>query len=67
MTRKMGLPYKGLIVQYHKRIAQSVTLLFVIVIGLSLGSMAFKNALVDQLQLHPGVRAPFTSSSYEIG
>jgi lipopolysaccharide export system permease protein len=46
MSRKMGLPYKRLIVKYHRRIAQSVTLLFVIVIGLSLGSMAFKNALV---------------------
>ncbi|MFW6138245.1 MAG: LptF/LptG family permease [Spirochaetota bacterium] len=44
--RRMGLDYKGALAKLHRKIANSVTLFLVIIIGLSLGSMAFKNALV---------------------
>jgi lipopolysaccharide export system permease protein len=54
MTRKMGLNYKGMLARYHRRIAQSATLLFVTVIGLSLGSMAFRNAFVISFSITLG-------------
>jgi lipopolysaccharide export system permease protein len=44
--RKMGLNYRGVLTKYHRKIANSFTIFLVIVIGLSLGSMPFKNALV---------------------
>jgi lipopolysaccharide export system permease protein len=46
VTRKMGLNYRGVLTKYHRKIANSFTIFLVIVIGLSLGSMPFKNALV---------------------
>jgi lipopolysaccharide export system permease protein len=55
MTRKMGLSYLGMLARYHRRIAQSATLLFITVIGLSLGSMAFKNAFVVSFSITIGV------------
>jgi lipopolysaccharide export system permease protein len=54
MTRKMGLNYKGMLARYHKRMAQSATLLFISVIGLALGSMAFKNAFVVSFSITLG-------------
>jgi lipopolysaccharide export system permease protein len=45
-VRKMGLDYEELMTKFHRKIANSITLLLVIVIGLCLGSMPFKNALV---------------------
>jgi lipopolysaccharide export system permease protein len=45
-VRRMGLDYKKLLTEYHRKIANSMTLLIVIIIGLCLGSMPFKNALV---------------------
>jgi LPS export ABC transporter permease LptG len=45
-VRKMGLDYEKLMTKFHRKIANSVTLLLVIVIGLCLGSMPLKNALV---------------------
>jgi lipopolysaccharide export system permease protein len=45
-VRRMGLEYEKLLTKFHKKIANAVTLLLVIIIGLCLGSMSFKNALV---------------------
>lgn len=44
--RRMGLDYEGAMAKFHRKIAYPVTLLLIIMIGLSLGSMPFKNALV---------------------
>ena len=44
--RRMGLEYEKPLTEYHRKIANSATLLLVIMIGLCLGSMPFKNALV---------------------
>jgi lipopolysaccharide export system permease protein len=44
--RKMGLDYEGAMAKFHRKLAYPVTLLLIIMIGLSLGSMPFKNALV---------------------
>jgi lipopolysaccharide export system permease protein len=46
VMRKMGLDYRGVLTEYHREIANSFTIFLVVVIGLSLGSMPFKNALV---------------------
>jgi lipopolysaccharide export system permease protein len=54
MTRKMGLNYKMMLARYHRRIAQSATLFFITVIGLSLGSMAFRNAFVISFSITLG-------------
>jgi lipopolysaccharide export system permease protein len=54
MTRKMGLDYKVMIARYHRRIAQSATLFFITVIGVSLGSMAFRNAFVISFSITLG-------------
>jgi lipopolysaccharide export system permease protein len=45
-VKRMGLDYEKLMTKFHRKIANSVTLLIVILIGLSLGSLPFKNALV---------------------
>jgi lipopolysaccharide export system permease protein len=45
-VKKMGLDYEQLLTKFNRKIANSVTLLIVILIGLSLGSLPFKNALV---------------------
>ena len=44
--RRMGLEYEKPMTKFHRKIAQPFTLVLVIIIGLSLGSMPFKNALV---------------------
>jgi lipopolysaccharide export system permease protein len=46
VQKKMGFNYKKDLTKFHRRIAHSITLLLVIIIGLSIGSMPFKNALV---------------------
>ena len=53
--KKMGLPYKKDETKFHRRIARSATLFFVILIGLSLGSMDFKNSLVISFSLTLGI------------
>jgi lipopolysaccharide export system permease protein len=45
-VKRMGLDYEKLMTKYHRKIANSITFLIVILIGLSLGSLPFKNALV---------------------
>ncbi len=46
IMKKMGLNYRGILTKFHRKIANSFTIFLVVVIGLSLGSMPFKNALV---------------------
>ncbi len=53
--KRMGLPYKADETKFHRKIARSATLFFVILIGLSLGSMDFKNALVISFSLTLGI------------
>jgi len=54
MTRKMGLNYRSMLTKYHGRIARSVTLFLVTVIGLALGSMPVRNALVISFSMTLG-------------
>jgi lipopolysaccharide export system permease protein len=51
VRRRMGFGYKRELTQYHRRIAGNVALFFVILIGLSLGSLAFKNTFVISFSL----------------
>jgi lipopolysaccharide export system permease protein len=44
--RRMGLEYEKPLTKFHRKIAHPLTLMLVIMIGLALGSMPFKNALV---------------------
>jgi|GEM_PF-1680883 len=44
--KRMGLDYEGAMTKFYRKIAHPITLLLVIMIGLALGSMPFKNALV---------------------
>lgn len=44
--RKMGLSYKGYLTRLYRKIGQPYTLVVVIIIGLSVGSIPFRNALV---------------------
>jgi lipopolysaccharide export system permease protein len=55
MMRRMGLSYRGSLTKFHRKIANSVTLFFVIVIGLCLGSMPFRNALVISFSMTIGI------------
>ena len=55
MMRKMGFNYKKLLTKYHRRIATSVTFFLIVVMGLSLGSMPFKNALVISFSMTLGM------------
>ena len=55
MSRKMGLNYRGNLIKYHRKIAGSVTLFLVLVIGLALGSIPFRNALVISFSLTIGI------------
>lgn len=55
MMKKMGFNYKGLLTKFHRRIATSVTLFLIIIIGLALGSMSFKNALVISFSMTLGI------------
>ncbi|MBA7612458.1 hypothetical protein ES703_19694 [subsurface metagenome] len=55
MMKKMGFNYKGLITKYNRKIAYSVTLFLVIIIGLTLGSMPFRNALVISFSMTLGI------------
>jgi len=55
MMKKMGFNYKRHLTRFHRKIANSITLFLVIVIGLSLGSMPFKNALVISFSMTLGI------------
>ena len=55
MMRKMGFSYRGLLTKFHRKIANSITLFLVIVIGLSLGSMSFRNAFVISFSMTLGI------------
>ncbi|KPJ88525.1 MAG: hypothetical protein AMS17_05165 [Spirochaetes bacterium DG_61] len=55
MMRKMGLNYRINLTKYHRKIAGSVTLFLVLVIGLALGSIPFRNALVISFSLTIGI------------
>lgn len=44
--RRMGLEYEKPMTKFHRKIAHPLTLMLVIMIGLALGSMPFRNALV---------------------
>lgn len=55
MMKKMGFDHRRHLTRLHRKIANSVTLLLVIVIGLSLGSMSFKNALVISFSMTLGI------------
>jgi lipopolysaccharide export system permease protein len=54
MTRKMGLGYRAMLARYHRRLAQPATLLLITIIGLSLGSVAFRNAFVMSFSITLG-------------
>ncbi len=55
MLRKMGFDYKKNLTKYHRKIATSFTFFLVIIIGLALGSMPFKNALVVSFSMTLGI------------
>lgn len=55
MKKKMGFGYKGELTRYHRKIATAFTYFLVIIIGLSLGSMSFKNALVMSFSMTLGI------------
>jgi lipopolysaccharide export system permease protein len=44
--RRMGFGYKRELTKFHRKIAGAVTLLLVVIMGLALGTMSFRNALV---------------------
>lgn len=44
--KRMGLEFESPMTKFHRKIAHPFTLMLVIMIGLALGSMPFKNALV---------------------
>jgi lipopolysaccharide export system permease protein len=51
VRRRMGFGYRRELTEYHRRIAGSVALFFVVLIGLSLGSLSFKNTFVISFSL----------------
>ena len=53
--KRMGLPSKRDETKFHRRIARSFTLFLVIIIGLSFGSMQFRNIIVISFSLTLGV------------
>ena len=55
MMKKMGFDHRRHLTRLNRKIANSITLLLVIVIGLSLGSMSFKNALVISFSMTLGI------------
>jgi lipopolysaccharide export system permease protein len=55
MKKKMGFGYRGELTRYHRKIANGFTYFLVIIIGLSLGSMSFKNALVMSFSMTLGI------------
>jgi lipopolysaccharide export system permease protein len=55
MLRKMGFNYRKILTKYHRKIATSFTFFLVIIIGLALGSMPFKNALVISFSMTLGI------------
>jgi lipopolysaccharide export system permease protein len=54
MMKKMGLNYRKVLTRFHRRIADSVTVFIVLVMGLALGSIPFRNALVISFSLTIG-------------
>jgi lipopolysaccharide export system permease protein len=55
MMKKMGFDYRSQLTRLNRKIANSITLFLVIIIGLSLGSMSFKNALVISFSMTLGI------------
>ena len=55
MLKKMGFNYRKNLTKYHRKIATSFTFFLVIIIGLALGSMPFKNALVVSFSMTLGI------------
>jgi len=55
MKKRMGFGYRGELTRYHRKIATAFTYFLVIIIGLSLGSMSFKNALVMSFSMTLGI------------
>lgn len=55
VLKKMGLEYRPLLTRFHRKIANSFTLFLIVLIGLSLGSMRFRNALVISFAMTIGV------------
>ncbi|MGQ9615872.1 MAG: LptF/LptG family permease [Spirochaetota bacterium] len=55
VLRKMGLEYRPSLTRFHRKIANSFTLFLIVLIGLSLGSMKFRNALVISFAMTIGV------------
>jgi lipopolysaccharide export system permease protein len=55
MMKRMGFDYNRFLTRFHRKIANSVTYFFIVIIGLSLGSMQFKNALVISFSMTLGM------------
>lgn len=55
VLKKMGLEYRPSLTRFHRKIANSFTLFLIVLIGLSLGSMRFRNALVISFAMTIGV------------
>ena len=53
--KRMGLPFRADETKFHRRIARSFTLFLVIIIGLSFGSMEFRNVIVISFSLTLGI------------
>ena len=53
--KRMGLPYKADETKFHRKIANSFTLFLIIIIGLSFGSMQFRNTIVISFSLTLGI------------
>jgi len=55
MVKKMGFNYKGLLTRFNRKIATGFTIFLVTIIGLSLGSMPFRNVVVISFSLTLGI------------
>jgi len=55
MIKRMGFNYRGLLTRFNRKLANGFTLFLVIIIGLSLGSMPFKNVIVISFSLTLGI------------
>jgi lipopolysaccharide export system permease protein len=55
MMKRMGFDYHRYLTRFHRKLANAVTFFFIIIIGLSLGSMSFKNALVISFSMTLGI------------
>jgi LPS export ABC transporter permease LptG len=55
MMKRMGFDHRSYLTRFHRKLANSVTYFFIIIIGLSLGSMSFKNALVISFSMTLGI------------